>query len=370
MCISMMKNIILIPAFALMLLITNSCKTDFSINGPYERIPIVFGLLNSNDSIHIIKITRTYLGDEDNNQYAKIPDSNYFDVVDAKVIELDGNVETGREWTLHDTLITNKDSGLFYYPYQKVYVFYEPNLDETKSYKLVADLDEGDYQIESKTEMVSGFAYKSQYTQTGFTFGFAFGNTSQTGQYQNLRITFQEALNGKMYLTSLVFHWRETYTDNSTKDFSIRLEDNMPYYQDNPSQPINNGSVLGMETPSFNGEEFYQFIAENISPDQDVIKREFLGIDVVTAISNEVVATYMDISKPQTTIAETKPFFTNITSSSEKALGIFGCRQYVWVKGIALNANSLQELCIGKYTYDLNFCSTMIEHQNESFFCN
>ncbi len=355
MYVFMIKAIILIPVFALILLLTNSCKTDFSINGPYERVPIVFGLLDSNDSIHMIKITRTYLGDGDNNDYAKIPDSNYFDVVDAKIIEFDGNVETGREWALHDTMIHNKEEGLFYYPEQKVYVFYESNLDETKSYKLVADLDEGNYQIDSKTEMTSGFAYKSQYTQTGFTFGFAFGNTSQTGQYQNLRITFQEALNGKIYLTSLVFNWRETYTDNSTKDFSIKMDDNAPYYQDKPNQPINNGSVIGLETPSFNGEEFYQFIADNIKPDPNVTKREFLGIDVVTAISNDVVATYMNISKPQTTIAESKPTFTNINSSSDKALGIFGCRQYVWVKGIALNANSLQELSTGKYTNGLKF---------------
>jgi len=364
----MLKKTVSISFIFILLFIANSCKTDFSVNGPYERIPIIFGLLNTNDSIHLIKITRTFLGDGDNNEYAKIPDSNYFDVVDAKIVEFDGNVETGREWALHDTMISNKEEGLFYYPEQKLYVFYESSLDETKDYKLVADLDEGDYQIDSKTSMTSSFSYKAQYSQSGFTFGLAFGNSSQTGTYQNLRITYQQALNAKIYLTSLVFNWRETYANSTTQDFSIK-KNNIEYFQDDPSNPINTGSI-GQESPTFDGKEFYQFIRENIQPDPNVVKREFLGIDIVTAISNEVVATYMDISQPQTTIVETKPTFTNINSSSDKALGIFGCRQYVWLKGINLNANSIKELCIGQYTYDLNFCSTMVDHIGESFYCN
>ena len=365
----MFKKIVLLSSLSLLLLVSNSCKTDFSINGPYERIPIVFGLLNSNDTTQLIKITRTFLGNGDNNEYTKIPDSNYFDFVDAKVIELDGNVETGREWQLHDTMITNKEEGLFYYPNQKVYVFYEPNLDDTKNYKLVADLDEGDYQIDATTNMTHGFVYKSQYYQSGFTFGFAFGNSSQTGNYQNLRVTYQQAVNGKGYLTTIVFNWRETYADLSTKDFSISLENDFMYKQTDPNNPINTGNT-GEEAPSFNGEVFYKFIRENIKPDPNVIKRESLGIDVVTAISNEVVDTYMELSKPQGSIVETKPTYTNVNSSSGHALGIFGCRQYVWVKGIPLNANSIKELCIGQYTYDLNFCSTMVDHLNESFYCN
>ena len=365
----MFNKIVLLSSLSLLLLVSNSCKTDFSINGPYERIPIVFGLLNSNDTTQLIKITRTFSGNGDNTEYAKIPDSNYFDFVDAKVIELDGNIETGREWQLHDTMITNKEEGLFYYPNQKVYVFYEPNLDETKNYKLVADLDEGDYQIDATTNMTHDFAYKSQYFQSGFTFGLAFGNSSETGNYQNLRVTYQQAVNGKVYLTSLVFHWRETYVDLSTHDFSIKLDNNAQYKQVDPNNPINT-SNLGEESPSFNGEDFYKFIRENISPDSNVVKREVLGIDVITAISNEVVDTYMEISKPQNSLVETKPTFTNINSSSDKALGIFGCRQTVRANGIQLNSNSIKELCIGKYTFDLNFCSTSVDHIGESFFCN
>ncbi len=345
----------------------NSCQTEFSVNGPYERIPIVFGLLNSNDTVQFVKITRTFLGDGNNNDYAQIPDSNYFDVVDAKIVEMNGHQETGREWALHDTIIPNKEEGLFYGPEQKVYVFYAGDLDETKTYKLVADLDEGDYQIEATTNMTSGFYYKSQYSQTGFTLGFAYSYSTQNNEYPNQRITYQEALNGKLYQTSLVFKWKETYLDGTSQNFEAQL-DAIPYEQDNPDNPINTDG-LGKTTPTFSGEDFYKFIQEQIDPDVNVDKREFIGIDFVTGIANEEVATYMEISKPQSTIVETKPTYTNIESSSEKAYGIFGCRQYVKVENLQLNANSILELCSGQFTYDLQFCSTMAEHIGESFYC-
>ncbi|HIP37316.1 MAG TPA: DUF4249 family protein [Crocinitomix sp.] len=363
------KNVVYLYS-VLFLLAFSSCKTDFSVNGPYERIPIVMGLINTNDTTHYIKITRTFLGDGDNNVYANIPDSNYFDVVDAKIIELNtDNTPTGREWPLHDTIVTNKEDGLFYGPEQKVYVFNETNLDGTKKLKLVADLDEGKYKIDAITNLTSGFLYNSQYSIPGFTLGFAYGESSQNNEYPNARITYTQALNGKLYLTSIVFRWRETYTDLSTKEFSIKLDDNEVLEQKNSQAPENTDGI-GKETPSFSGDELYKFIKEKIKPDANVVKREFVGIDFVTTISNQELATYMEISKPQSSIAETKPNYTNINSSNGKALGIFACRQYVWHTNLSLNANSIKELCIGQYTNDLGFCSSLPVHASEPFFCN
>lgn len=93
----------------------SSCETDFSLNGDYEITPVVFGLLDHTKSTHIIKITKAYMGDGDNLVYAQEEDSNYFETVDARVIEFKNGNETGRSWQLHDSVITNKDtSGIFY----------------------------------------------------------------------------------------------------------------------------------------------------------------------------------------------------------------------------------------------------------------
>ncbi len=61
----------------------SSCETEFSLNGDYEIIPVVFGLLDHTETTHMVKITKAYLGDGDNLLYAQIPDSSYFNSVEA-----------------------------------------------------------------------------------------------------------------------------------------------------------------------------------------------------------------------------------------------------------------------------------------------
>ena len=39
-----------------------SCKKDLNINDEWKEITVVYGLLNVNDSIHYVKITKAFLG--------------------------------------------------------------------------------------------------------------------------------------------------------------------------------------------------------------------------------------------------------------------------------------------------------------------
>ncbi|MBK9192562.1 MAG: hypothetical protein IPM77_14260 [Crocinitomicaceae bacterium] len=144
-------------------ILVGSCQAeDFSLNGDYEITPVVFGLLDHSKDFHIIKITKAFMGDGDNLVYAQNPDSSYFETVDAKVVEYDDGVATGREWQLHDSIITNKDtSGIFYAPEQKVYVFYESDLDSTMEYELTVIINEGEHEVYGKTELINGFKLAS-----------------------------------------------------------------------------------------------------------------------------------------------------------------------------------------------------------------
>ena len=71
--VSMLKNVSFIGLIALFLGVS-SCETDFSLNGNYTPIPVVFGLLDHHDTTHIVKITKAFLGDGDNLVYAQNPD--------------------------------------------------------------------------------------------------------------------------------------------------------------------------------------------------------------------------------------------------------------------------------------------------------
>ncbi len=341
--------------FALIGLITfTACEKDFSLNGTYKRTPVVFGLIDQSDSIHMIRITRTFLGDGDNNEYAQIADSSYFDQVDAKVIELDENgIETNREWQLHDTLITNKETGLFYGPDQKMYTFFANDLNENYQYKFEGIFDEGKYKADSKTALISGFMFNGTWLASATNnplAKFAGNNDS----YLNFSPKGTTPNNVAIKTIKLLINYKETYIDGSSENKIITWR--------KPDDTEN----LGL--PSFAGEEFYQLIKNNISVDANVMKREMIDLTVRVIMVDQVTQKYIDASKPATSISQSKPQFTNINSENG-ALGLFAAR-HIASRTIPFSANTIKELCNGSYTGDLDFCSNMSEHFGESWYCN
>ncbi len=340
----------------------SSCETEFSLNGDYKRIPVVFGLLDHHETTHFIKITRTFLGDGNNFDFAQIADSSYFDQVDAQIIELNSdNTETGRKWQLHDTLITNKESGTFYGPEQKMYVFYEADLDSSKQYKLVADLDEGTYSLDAKTKLLPNFRYGFQIEQTGFRFSFNPNNSSGETTYGSFNLVFDQAKNGALYESRIIFNYRETYADGSTSVKSI------PWLiynkeQDNPNSPTTIQHNVG-------GADFYNLLKDNIASNSDVIKREIIGLDLTTSIADVELAKYMEISAPTSSLSQATPHYTNV-NSEVGALGLFSSRHTVILENIQLSSKTVEEVCTGAITGGLGFCSSLSEHNGESFYCN
>jgi hypothetical protein len=107
----MIKRILSI--FILVTLLLQSCSEDVQLIGDFKETAVVYGLLNHADSLHYVKITRAFIGPGNALEIAQIPDSSYFDQVDATVTELvNGNVT--RTWILKDTVVQDKDTnGVF-----------------------------------------------------------------------------------------------------------------------------------------------------------------------------------------------------------------------------------------------------------------
>ena len=344
----------------LALLTFSSCETKFTLNGDYERIPVVFGLLDQNESAHYIKITRTFLGDGNNYDFAQVADSSYFNQVDAQIIELDNGIET-RRWQLHDTLIPNKESGTFYGPEQKIYVFYANDLDETMEYRIEADLDEGTYNIDATTKLIENFSLSFLIYTQGFTFSFGSPSSSETGKYTSFVSSYTEGENAALYNPKINIKYRETYSDGSSSDIVIPWSKGN-VEQDRPESP-------SIKTLNFSGEEFYTLLESSIAVDANVIKRELLGLDLIIAIAHTEFAKYMEISQPSSSITQSTPQYTNVNSNTS-ALGLFSSRQIVTVSDLQISSGSFEELCTGQYTSQLGFCSSLPEHSGKSFYCD
>ena len=142
----MLRLFPLLAAFTALLVIS-SCKEDIEFDGEFEETAVIYGLLDKADSIHYIKITRAFGGSNNSLEVAQIEDSSYFTDIVVVVDEVvNGNI--ARSWTLEDTILTNKEEGVFYSPDQKVYYFNTPPaqpLISTATYRLTATINGGEY---------------------------------------------------------------------------------------------------------------------------------------------------------------------------------------------------------------------------------
>ena len=85
------KNTFILALLGIVVL--QSCKKELEINADYKAFPVIYGFLNPYDSLQIIKINKSFLGNENPNNYAGIQDSSLFDTVDVRLVEL----HNGRE---------------------------------------------------------------------------------------------------------------------------------------------------------------------------------------------------------------------------------------------------------------------------------
>lgn len=356
----MIKNLSIF-AFLVLIFSFNSCETDFSLNGDYKLTPVVFGLLDQNDSVHVVKITKAFLGDDDNLVYAKIPDSNYFAAVDAKIIEYEGKEKTGREWQLKDSTFTTKEKdGLFYSPEQKAYVFYEKNLDPKLSYELVADLNEGKLKIKAKTNLLDGFSMPNMFQpSSSSTIQFAKSVIVDEPEkdYLNWRFNVTAAKYSKRYEIGYTFAWTEHYTDGSSSNFTATKRVQTIDIE-NPENPGSFNAVVS-------GLDFYQWVEQTIPNDDNVDYRIPTGLSIYIDIASEELTQYLDVSKPVTGLAQVKPEYTNV----ENGYGLFSSRFKYVSRFIQLNSSSLKHLSTGKYTSAKKFCSPDPIHNGTAFDC-
>lgn len=131
-----MKNLVLSALLALVVLF-GGCKQDIDLTAEYKNTPIVYGLLNSQDNIHYIRIQKGYLIDGDAYPAAGVTDSIYYnDSLVVRLIPYQGANTSGQPIIFGKTINTlPKDSGIFANNPNILYS-YTGSLDPSKSYKL------------------------------------------------------------------------------------------------------------------------------------------------------------------------------------------------------------------------------------------
>ncbi|MEN9699996.1 MAG: hypothetical protein RLZZ301_1194 [Bacteroidota bacterium] len=374
----------LLSALICFVLLLSSCEDQINMDGDFKETAVVYGLLDQADSIHFIKITRAFIGPGNALEFAKIPDSSYFDQVDATVSEV-VNGQVTRTWILQDTIVQNKDtSGAFYAPEQKVYYFKTlptgpleaiqtssnpllSSLKPTATYRFNAVINGGAFEVSGETELVHGI------TTTAASQNFTFKFSDNPGAYIASGVAVSNTGNSYVVATHLDVLFNElSGSTSNVKSFRWKLGEA-------PVQPNDARTFTAV------GKTFYELIKSNASQDPTITKRTFNGIRVIITGGAEELYNYMTVNQPSSGLAQSKPIYTNLTvTNGKRVVGVFSSRQTVsYFKPFyttpqqayirAIDKKSTRELCIGPITGTLLFCSNHpgdnIIGQEEAFAC-
>ncbi len=300
-----MKGLRFIALLILPLTLLLSCSKDLNINDDWKEIMIVYGLLNPNDSVHYIKITKAFLGPGNALEYAQIPDSSNFK--NKLVVSLDEyNGENLVSSILLDTTtITNKDTGIFYFPNQLIYIAHA-QLNVDHEYRItITDTTTG-VQVTSYTNLVNNFNIKAPNSFSKATF--VQGSLTQA--------EWSSAKYGRMYQLNIRFnYWEIKISDTSQK---VKKSVNWPVFDDMKSRTLDGGEDM---TAGFYGDGFYYTIKAKVAEDPTVYRIPD-SVEYIFTVASEDLSNYIEVTNPSNTIVQEKPIYTNI----ENGIGIFSSR--------------------------------------------
>ena len=334
----MFRNLYIFTVIALLIA---GCSTKVELNTEWRDTTIVFGLLDQKDDYHYVKINKAFLGTGDYYDYAMIRDSSEYSLVNARVEELSGGTVIAT-YTLRDTLLLNKSiDGVFYAPEQTVYYFKKTGLNQSNTYRFVANINEGksnEKEVSAETKLIEDFSIVN-------VASVSLGNYDGiTSTYTHPTVKFAPPASSDSYEILWRLKWDEyTATDTTRKTYDWLVgKSNRDAIQ-----------VSGLVEFEVNGEAFYKTLANAIPNDPAVTKRVFRAVDIIVYAASEDLETYINVNAPQSGIVQERPEFTNVSNG----LGLFSSRIHVTNPNKYLTLGAMRELVHGPYTGGLLFCT-------------
>ena len=356
-----------------LLFIATACEEDVDINAPAKDVTAVVGLLDPNETTHLVKITRLFQGEDGILTLAQNRELAEYDDIEAFVEEyeydaLSGDTNaTSRSWQLYDTIVTNKDSGLFYYPNQTVYAFdarlrsADNNNNRFPLYKLVVNKPNGE-QVTSWTPTVN-IPITNGVQNVGEIFP-DFGQwlsrgvlmMNQTVVNVKVEIEVFPPVNSKGLELRLHFRWKDLDENDVTlaeREVTIGVGTKDIGFV--PERTIDRE----VEKFDFSGETFYQAInaaTQPLTATPEISKRlvDTSNLSIELWIAGEELQTFIELNSPSQTLLEEKPAYSNVNNG----IGVWSARTRVSAR-VKISSDSMEELIDGielGLTGDRGFC--------------
>lgn len=327
----------------LLIFIGVSCNNEVNIQAPYRDIPVVYSILNQNDSVHFLRLEKSFAGEMNAYDMAAVADSIYYP--EARVIMerwRDGEYRETLYFSETDTII--RDSGIFANFPNRIFANTD-KLDGASEYRLFINIPGKEDTIVARTRLVDQIRLiKPPYTQPSL-------NLSQyTGE---IKVEWVSAPNARVYFLQVRFNYLEVFLNDTVPKALVW---NIANYV---SEHAGGGERMSSD---ISHELFYRWLPTKLSIPEAGVKRiaHKQAFDFLFTVGGEELYTYMQIYNPNEGIHQEKPVYTNISGG----IGLFSARFHQELRGKSLTFPSIDSLSYGIYTKSLGFVNSRDDYYN------
>jgi len=345
-----MKKIYFI--FGVITFLFYSCETDINVNADYEEITVIMGLLDQNQSIQYVQVTKTFLGEDPAPQMA-INSNNFHYNPDSILVELheiNSSGQTVDSRVLKDTILL-KDAGDFATDNNIVYYLETPIdyddpdildvLRADRNYVITVTNLQTNSIATATTNIISNSNWRLNGGEREFLENYEFFQANDDV------INFYNLENGVNSATPRKPRW------DPEKNLGVAIYQPIlifNYFEDGIEKSLEWRLAERQEDDSdvtLDAAQFWNFLSS-----ADTLKsnkyRTFKDLTIEITLGSQDLKTYMLVNEEITGIVQERPAFSNV----DNGLGLFSSRYIVRYPHLNLSTSSLDYL---KEELDRNF---------------
>ena len=331
-----------------------SCDNDLDIIAEWKDIPVVYGILNAQDSVHYVKLNKAFLGQGDVMSMAQEFDSLYYDqeevglrlveyrrtagqYIETKSIEMEPTDEIEKPlegiFCAPDQIIYKSDASLNNERYYSAQV-YDKSVDTVIASNLIP------IDVLSPLQIIKPNPASAL-------------NLVPNGNYP-ITVEWPPLEGAALYELKIRFHYVEQQIANLSDTTHEYIDWILPYRL--PTSSITSESI------SLDAEQFLNFLAVNIDENPNVYRQvkgmqvnqatlSHACLDISLLAAGQDLSTYILLNENSNSIVVDRPEYSNI----DNGIGILSSRSFKVIEDIKLNNDSNDEIATNDITKHLNF---------------
>ncbi|NNC95695.1 MAG: DUF4249 family protein [Chitinophagales bacterium] len=322
-------------------LLWSGCTTDFDVTADPEEKAVVYGIISQNDSIHYMRIQRSFLTESNALVAAGISDSIYFNEnVTVTVTELRSNLAKTLTKVNADSVGLPKEAGIFAYDPAYLYRF-ERKYSDGDSVQIKIRKENSGKEWIARTQIVSDFDISVNATTR-------INLVSENNPY---RLNWRSAAGAKVYDLIFRFHyleWDAGNPSNKAEQFVDWLA-----FSGKTSSGKEGGELLNQQ---ISGSGFFTRLSSQIETDPDKFRKidSSKGLEIIMYAAGSEIYNFNRVREAQSGLLanEFLPSFTNVEGGG---LGIFSSSYVKTEGGLLFTRSTVDSIACGQNTKDLNF---------------